>query len=124
MSFGDAKALQDFAFVHRLSHADNSKAIQLAGGPALPSATIDNHTAMDAWAKAMAQIDLSATERLALSDWMQLHTNLHQAEFDALNLGESVDLSQADFSQDASFYDWMAAHAFVHDQIGNALGTT
>lgn len=122
MQFGDVVALRDFAFVHRLAHSDAAQAVAHRGGGSLPTATIDAAAAMDAWGALMVDGDATLSQRRAMADWLQLHANLHVAEWLALGLGQAPDLSQVDFSKPNQFYAWMADHAFVHDQTNQTLG--
>lgn len=124
MFYGDADALRDFFFVHRLVHIGIDAAVSRAGLGSLPNATLDSERALAAWVSVMRK-DQQADEggQYALLDWLQLHANLHQAEYSALGLGVGPDLGVVDFSQESEFYDWMYSHAAAHDTLGDATGT-
>lgn len=122
MPYGNEAALRDFLLVHRLVHTQVDAAIAAKGGGALPNATLDSDSAATAWVAIMHGEPISEERQRALTDWMQLHANLHQDEYDRLDLGFAPDLSLSDFSQPRQFYDWMAAHAAVHDTLAAATG--
>lgn len=122
MPFGDGPSLQDFAFVHRLSHNQIDSAIQAKSLGALPNATLDSRAAMEVWTALMRHEDVGNPRPLL--DWLQLHANLHTAEWLVLGLGQVPDLSIVDFSNEQEFYDWMGAHAYIHDTENQALGIT
>lgn len=122
MAFGDTQALKDFALVHRFVHSANCAAIQRKGLGATPAALVDATPAMDAWAALMRHDE--NVDAQPLVDWLQLHGNLHQAEYDAIGAGEAPDLTSVDFRSPEQFYDWMAAHQAIHDQVGQILGVT
>ena len=124
MPFGDEQALLDFAFVHRLVHRAVGSALQAAGKGATPNATIDSDAAMRVWGALMRGDDVTPAQARPLVDWLQLHANLHQAEYDVLALGPVPDLSVVDFRDERQFYDWMFAHNIIHDTVGAASGVT
>lgn len=73
-----------------------------------------------------------AQAKAALDAWLQLHADMHQSEYDALNLGDitaqfqgqSFDLATVDMSKAGEFYVWMQNHQQIHDTEDNALGIT
>jgi hypothetical protein len=123
MTFGDERALHDFLLVHRFVHAAVGAALQQRGASGLASATIDSDAAATDWV-ALMHGEAPPSGAHALADWLQLHANLHQAEYDALRAGQAPDLGSVDFSNPGQFYEWMAAHQAVHDQVGALAGVT
>lgn len=121
MPYANRAALEDFMLVHRLTHDDTSAALQRAGKGQVATATINSEAATRAWAARMAREPHDAQP---LIDWLQWHSSVHQAEFDALGFGDAPDLATVDFANETSFYDWLSVHMFVHDQVGAALGLT
>ena len=120
--FGHVDGLKDFFFVHRLVHDQVDAVIAVKGQGNMPNATLDSQRALDAWVKLMQGEEADAQEQEALTDWLQLHANLHQAEYSALHLGVSPDLGVVDFAQESQYYDWQYAHSAVHDTLGQATG--
>ena len=129
IEFGDEDGMHDFFFVHRLVHIQVDGAITRAGLGVPPNATIDSERALQGWLQQMRKgrnpdADVEPGAAYALTDWLQLHDNLHQSEYAALNLGEAPDLSVVDFSQENQFYDWMYAHSAIHDTLNQATGNS
>jgi hypothetical protein len=122
MDYNDELSLKDFFFVHRLVHTAVDGYIAQNGGSSMPNSTLDTDAAMHTWIKKMAQVETSETDDRALTDWLQLHSNLHLAENAALNLSTSPDLSVVDFSDKTQFNDWMYEHALLHDALNSAAG--
>jgi tellurite resistance protein len=125
LSFGDRQGLQDFFFVHRLVHLQIDEVLAQRGSGSQPNATLDSQAALDAWLAAMAagaDGEIDQNEQRALTDWLQLHANLHESEYLALKFGDAPDLSQADFRSPEQFYEWMYAHAALHDTLSAAIG--
>lgn len=123
MNFGDENSLQDFFFVHRLVHIQVDGVIATNGGGSMPNSTIDSERALETWGGLMVEREIDDGGRAALLDWLQLHANLHQAEYSALQLGVAPELGVVDFAQQNQFYDWMYAHSAVHDTLDQATGT-
>jgi hypothetical protein len=123
MFYGDEQALRSFFFVHYLVHKQVDSVIASRSLGSNANATIDSSRALDGLVQAMLkppQRDEGAAR--ALSDWLQLHADLHQAEYAALQLGLAPDLGVVRFEDESAFYDWMFAHAAVHDTLGAATG--
>lgn len=128
IGFGEEEPLRDFFFVHRLVHLQVDGVIVNAGGGSMPNATIDSERALEGWIAQMRRgrdpnMIAEPGAAYALSDWLQLHDNLHQAEYAALRLGLAPALSEVDFTQQNQFYDWMYAHSAIHDTLDQATGT-
>jgi hypothetical protein len=122
MPYGNAQALRDFAFAHRLEHiAIDNKIAQLGRG-SMPNATLDSEGAMSAWISLMDD-DVGVADS-ALLDWLKWHSALHQAEYEALNLGYAPELDVVHFEDENQFYDWMSVHASVHDVLLTATGVS
>ena len=122
MFFGDEASLKDFFFVHRLVHIAVDGVINAAGKGSMPNATLDSGRALDAWLNNMRGDMTTEEEKRALLDWLQLHANLHQYEYQALNLGTAPDLGVVDFSSKQQFDDWMFEHSAIHDALNSATG--
>ena len=57
-----------------------------------------------------------------LDDWLLVHQIQHQALAAALNLDNPVQLLDTDWNREDDFYDWIASHLYIHEQIVSALG--
>jgi len=122
MFYGDEASLKDFFFVHRLVHLRVDQVINTAGGGSMPNATLDNDNALSTWVKQMRKEPLAEEEDRSLFDWLQLHANLHQFEYQALGLGTAPDFGVVDFSSQQQFDDWMFEHSAIHDTLNAATG--
>ena len=122
MQYGDEGALRDLFLVHSLVHDEYAKAIATKRGTPTPTGGMRSNYALDEWAAVMRK-EIPAGAAI-LADWLQLHNNLHQAEYEALGFGLSPDLSEPDFTDESQFYDWMFAHNQIHLLVGKALGVT
>lgn len=122
MLFGDEQSLRDLFLVHRMAHDAYAKAIIGKGGPPMPTGGLSNEFALREWGSLMRGED--AGSAAILRDWLELHQNLHQAEYAAVGFGLLPDLVNVDFSQEGQFYDWMFGHTEIHNIIGQAVGVT
>jgi hypothetical protein len=57
-----------------------------------------------------------------LEDWLLAHQSEHQSMSAALNLSNPINLLDTNWNDEASFYDWLSTHLFLHQQIQLALG--
>jgi len=55
-------------------------------------------------------------------DWLLTHYNLHQAIASAFRMSGVGDLSAVDLNNESQFYDWMAYHGALHEQINLVAG--
>jgi len=114
MNFGDAESLRDLFLVHRFVHDQYAAQIVAKGGQVTPTGGLSSELALAEWVVTM-QGDAPGLMP-ALGDWLQLHQNLHQAEYQAVNAGLMPDLVDVDFSDEQQFYDWMELHRDLHKQ--------
>ncbi len=122
MLFGDDASLYDFFLVHRMLHDQYAVKIAAAGKGATPTGGMSSESALQAWISAMRKQGPGSAP--VLLDWLKLHQNLHQAEYQALGFGLLPDLIDVDFSLEDQFYDWMYGHAAIHTIQSQALGVT
>jgi hypothetical protein len=57
-----------------------------------------------------------------LDDWLLAHQVEHQAFATLLNLNNPFNLLDVDFNNEEDFYDWIASHLSIHQQIAAGLG--
>lgn len=57
-----------------------------------------------------------------LEDWLLSHQSEHQSISAVLNLSNPINLLDTNWNDEASFYDWLSTHLFLHQQIQLALG--
>lgn len=119
MNFGDEESLRDLFLVHRFVHDQYSAQIVAQGGLPTPTAGLSSEIALADWVVTMKGDSPGLMP--ALGDWLQLHQNLHQAEFQAVNTGFLPDLVDVDFSDQQQFYDWMELHRALHKQQDSVL---
>ena len=100
--FGDVDSLGEFLFENGLEHQlfretfmDNG--IQVPAYP-LTDANPDN-----------------------LDDWLLAHQDEHQSFAALLGLNNPFNMLDVDFNVEEDFYDWIASHLFIHQQIIAAL---
>lgn len=56
-----------------------------------------------------------------LDDWLLPHQDEHQSFASLLGLNNPFNLLDVDFNKEDDFYDWVASHLFIHQQIAAAL---
>jgi len=103
VKFGDKDSLGEFLFENGLQHklfyeTFMDSGVQVPSYP-LIDANVDN-----------------------LDDWLQSHQVEHQAFAALLNLNNPFNLLDVDFNKEEDFYDWIANHLFIHQQIAASLG--
>jgi hypothetical protein len=57
-----------------------------------------------------------------LDDWLLAHQVEHQAFAGLLNLNNPFNMLDVNFNSESDFYDWVASHLYIHEQIVAALG--
>lgn len=57
-----------------------------------------------------------------LDDWLLAHQVEHQAFAGFLDLNNPFNMLDVDFNNESDFYDWIATHLYIHQQIVAALG--
>jgi len=105
VKFGDRDSLGEFLFVNSVQHqvfreTFFAQGIQVPAFP-LADADIDN-----------------------LDDWLLPHQVEHQSFAALLGLENPFNMLDADWNNEESFYDWLATHLSIHEQIAVALGLT
>jgi len=105
VKFGDKDSLGEFLFVNSVQHqvfreTFFAQGIQVPAFP-LADADIDN-----------------------LDDWLLPHQVEHQSFAGLLGLQDPFNMLDADWNNEESFYDWLATHLSIHEQIAVALGLT
>jgi len=119
MDYGDAAALRDFMLTHATLHSQYASAIVAQSGVETPNYGLIATDAQDSW---IAQMNDGAPAREALLTWLQVHSDLHTAEFQALALGTIPDIQTVDFRSQDAFYQWLDTHQQMHDITSYALG--
>ena len=61
-------------------------------------------------------------DRDNFDDWLLTHQNEHLYYSSVLGLANSFNMLDADFRKEDDFYEWLAQHYLVHEQIAAALG--
>lgn len=105
VKFGDRDSLGEFLFINSVQHqvfreTFFAQGIQVPAFP-LADADIDN-----------------------LDDWLLPHQVEHQSFAALLGLENPFNMLDADWNNEESFYDWLATHLSIHEQIAVALGLT
>jgi hypothetical protein len=57
-----------------------------------------------------------------LDDWLLAHQVEHQAFAGLLGLNNPFNMLDVDFNNESDFYDWLASHLYIHEQIVASLG--
>lgn len=57
-----------------------------------------------------------------LDDWLLAHFVEHNFFSSQLGLSNPVQLLDVDWNQQDSFFDWIATHELLHENVSNALG--
>ena len=56
-----------------------------------------------------------------LDDWLLVHQVEHQAFASLLGLNNPFNMLDVDFNNESDFYDWVASHLYIHQQIAASL---
>jgi len=56
-----------------------------------------------------------------LDDWLLAHQVEHQAFASLLGLNNPFNMLDVDFNNESDFYDWVASHLYIHEQIAANL---
>ena len=56
-----------------------------------------------------------------LDDWLLAHQVEHQAFASLLGLNNPFNMLDVDFNNESDFYDWVASHLYIHEQIAASL---
>lgn len=122
MNHGDAEGLRIFFLEHRLAHAAIAAAVAAQHDMTLPEFDVGDESARRQWEAVMRPDAPEGLRTPVLDDWLNLHQQLHQAEYQAVGLGPVPDLGVVDFSDAKAFAQWMLEHQQIHDLVGNELG--
>ena len=57
-----------------------------------------------------------------LDDWLLAHQVEHQAFASLLSLNNPFNMLYTNWNVEDDFYDWIASHLYIHEQIVAALG--
>ena len=61
-------------------------------------------------------------ETANLDDWLLAHQVEHKAFASLLGLNNPFNMLDVDFNNESDFYDWLASHLYIHQQIVASLG--
>ena len=103
VKFGDSEGLSSFLFENGLQHKLFQETFMDAG------ITVPIFPIMDADTK-------------NLDDWLLAHQVEHQAFSSLLGLNNPFNMLDVDFNNESDFYDWVASHLYIHQQIAASLG--
>ena len=56
-----------------------------------------------------------------LDDWLFVHNQEHQRLASVLGLDNPFQLLDSDWNVEEDFYDWIASHLYIHEQIVASL---
>lgn len=101
VEFDDTEAMQQFGFVHFISHNTISEYVE------------DQNLAI-------TNYPLDNMENQA--DWLFTHNQAHIIIAQQLGLTAPPDLELYDLKNETQFYDWMSLHSGEHDRIYLAMG--
>ena len=105
VKWGDKESLGDFLFENGVQH-QTFREIFFRNGISVPAYPI-----------ADANTD-------NLDDWLLAHQVEHQAFAQLLNLDNPFNMLDVDFNDETDFYDWIASHLYIHEQIAASLGVS
>ena len=103
VEFGDNDSLGEFLFENGLQHKLFQETFMDAG------ISVPIYPLID------AQTD-------NLDDWLLAHQVEHQAFASLLGLNNPFNMLDVDFNNESDFYDWIASHLYIHEQISASLG--
>jgi len=102
VKFGDTESLEEFLFENGLQHKLFQETFMDAGVSVPVYPIIDANTAN-------------------LDDWLLAHQVEHQAFAGLLGLNNPFNMLDVDFNSESDFYDWIASHLYIHEQIAASL---
>ena len=105
VEYGNEDSLQEFLFENGLQHKLFQQILMDAG------VSVPVYPLMDA-------------ETKNLDDWLLAHQVEHQAFSGLLDLNNPFNMLDVDFNNESDFYDWIASHLYIHQQIAAALGVS
>jgi hypothetical protein len=105
VKFGDVDSLGEFLFENGLQH-NLFQQVFMDNGITVPSFPL---------------IDANVNN---LDDWLLAHQVEHQAFAALLELNNPFNLLDTDWNVEEDFYDWVASHLYIHQQIAAALALT
>ena len=103
VEYGNDDSLQEFLFENGLQHKLFQE-VFMDGGVTVPI-----YPLIDA-------------ETDNLDDWLLAHQVEHQAFSSLLDLNNPFNMLDVDFNNESDFYDWLASHLYIHQQIASSLG--
>ena len=103
VEYGNDDALQVFLFENGLQH----KLFQ--------QVFMDNNISVPVYPLMDAEIK-------NLDDWLLAHQVEHQAFAGLLDLNNPFNMLDVNFNNESDFYDWVASHLYIHQQIAASLG--
>ena len=103
VKFGDSESLQEMLFENGLQHKLFQETFMDAGTsvPVFPLMDADTNN---------------------LDDWLLAHQVEHQSYSSLLGLNNPFNMLDVDFNNETDFYDWLASHLYIHEQIAASLG--
>ena len=103
--FGDVDSLGEFLFENGVQHKLFQQTLQRSGinVPIFPIIDADTNN---------------------LDDWLLAHQVEHQSFAKILNLNNPFNMLDVDFNNESDFYDWIASHLYIHQQIAAKLNVT
>jgi hypothetical protein len=121
-AFGNEQALRSFLLDHAVVHEQTAAALTQRYGGGYSTAGLLSNMAEDAWVEQMRL--RRGRPAKALVDWLQIHYYVHNITYQRIGgTGTNApDISEADFTKPALFYDWMLTHQSMHDFEQQALG--
>jgi hypothetical protein len=105
VKYGDKESLGEFLFENGVQH----KVFQ--------ETFLDQNIAVPVFPLIDANID-------NLDDWLLAHQVEHQAFSSLLSLNNPFNLLDTDWNNESDFYDWIASHLYIHEEIASSLGLT
>ena len=102
VEFGNVDSLGDFLFVNGQQH-QLFRDTFLAQGITVPA------------------FPISEANPDNLDDWLLAHQVEHQAFANLLSLNNPFNMLDVDWNVEEDFYDWLASHLYIHQQIAAAL---
>ena len=102
VEYGNNDSLQEFLFENGLQHKLFQE-VFMDGGVSVPV-----YPLIDA-------------ETSNLDDLILAHQVEHQAYSTVLGLNNPFNMLDVDFNNESDFYDWLASHLYIHEQIAASL---
>lgn len=124
MSYAEDAPMRTFFNEHNILHQQYASLL-VTTSVAVPLFDVSDQGALEDWISLMDSSqakEKGVQQGDRITNWLNMHMQLHTGELAALGLGDPVDIATVDFRDPQQFYDWHLVHTQMHDAEDAALG--